>query len=50
MSPVEAAAYAHYLAPKGAVAGVFEMTAQAVGVRNGRVCLNSEKIIARAII
>ena len=43
MNPVEAVTYASYLAPKGGVAGDFEMQVQAVGTQNGMVYLNSEK-------
>lgn len=42
LSPVEAIAYAAYLAPRAAVAAEFEMTVKAVGTDNGRIFLNSE--------
>lgn len=42
LSPVEAIAYAAYLAPRAAVAAEFEMTVKAIGTDNGRIFLNSE--------
>lgn len=42
LTPVEAIAYASYLAPKAAVAGEFEFLVKAVGGQRGRFFLNSE--------
>jgi hypothetical protein len=42
MSPVEAVTYASYLAPKGALAGDFEMEVKGVGEDRGQLFLNSE--------
>jgi hypothetical protein len=42
LSPVEAIAYAAYLAPRAAVAAEFEMTVKAIGAEKGRIFLNSE--------
>lgn len=42
LSPVDAIAYAAYLAPRAGVAGEFAMPVRAVGFEKGRFFLNSE--------